>query len=47
VARSKALAPPADIARAILILRGHRVILDAELAGLYGPLGAKLQFEAI
>ena len=35
MARSKALAPPADITRAILILRGHRVILDAELAGLY------------
>ena len=36
MARSKALAPPADITRAILILRGHRFILDAELAGLYG-----------
>jgi hypothetical protein len=36
MARSRALAPPADITRAILDLRGHRVILDTELAGLYG-----------
>jgi predicted DNA binding protein len=42
VARSKALAPPADIARAILILRGHRIILDAELAGLYGVTTKRL-----
>lgn len=33
---AKALVPTADIARAILVLRGHRVILDAELAALYG-----------
>ncbi len=36
MARTRALAPPADITRAILMLRGHRVMLDAELAGLYG-----------
>jgi hypothetical protein len=36
VARSKALAPLEDITRSILILRGHRVILDANLAALYG-----------
>jgi hypothetical protein len=36
VARSRAPTPPADITRAILILRGHRVIFDAELAGLHG-----------
>jgi hypothetical protein len=36
VARSKALAPLEDITRSILILRGHRVILDADLAALYG-----------
>lgn len=28
--------PASDITRAILILRGHRVLLDAELAALYG-----------
>jgi hypothetical protein len=32
----KALLPVEPIARAILILRGHRVLLDAELAALYG-----------
>ncbi len=36
VARSRTLAPAADIARAILLLRAQRVILDAELATLYG-----------
>jgi ORF6N domain len=36
VARSKAPAPAGDITRSILALRGHRVILDAELAALYG-----------
>jgi hypothetical protein len=36
VARSKALAPVGDITRSILALHGHRVILDAELATLYG-----------
>jgi hypothetical protein len=34
--RSKALAPVEDITRAILVLRGHRVLLDTELAALYG-----------
>lgn len=34
--RSKALAPPADISRAMLILRGHKVLLDEGLATLYG-----------
>jgi len=28
--------PVEDISRAILVLRGHRVLLDAELATLYG-----------
>lgn len=36
MARSKTLAPPADIARAILLLRGHKVLLDEDLAALYG-----------
>ena len=40
--RSKTLAPPADIARAILLLRGQRVILDAELATLYGVTTKRL-----
>lgn len=34
--RRQALAPLEDITRAILILRGHRVLLDSELAALYG-----------
>src|SRR5437773_8108166 len=36
MARSKALAPVADITRTILVLRRQRVILDADLAKLYG-----------
>jgi len=35
-AQSTALAPPPDITRTILVLRRQRVILDAELASLYG-----------
>jgi len=31
-----------NIARAILVLRGHRVLLDAELAALYGVTTARL-----
>src|SRR5882724_6492049 len=40
--RSKALAPVEDISRAILILRGQRVILDADLAALYGVTTKRL-----
>ncbi len=38
MARQKRLAvvPVQDITRAILVLRGQRVLLDAELAALYG-----------
>jgi hypothetical protein len=36
VATSKALTPVADISRTILVLRGQRVILDSDLAALYG-----------
>ena len=36
MARSKAAVPVDGIARAILILRGHKVLLDSELAALYG-----------
>jgi ORF6N domain len=33
--RSTPLIPPENITRAILVLRGHRVLLDTELAALY------------
>jgi hypothetical protein len=36
------LAPVEDITRAILVLRGHRVILDADLAALYGVTTKRL-----
>jgi hypothetical protein len=42
VTRSKALAPVADITGSILTLRGHRIILDAELAGVYGVTTKRL-----
>jgi hypothetical protein len=42
MARPRIPAPPADIARAILVLRGQRVILDAELAALYGASTKRL-----
>jgi hypothetical protein len=42
VARSKALAPVEDITRSILILRGHRVILDADLAAIYSVTTGRL-----
>jgi hypothetical protein len=40
--RSLVVPPVQDIARTILILRGHRVILDAELAALYGVTTKRL-----
>src|SRR5271163_1545813 len=33
---------PEQITRAILVLRGHRVLLDAELAALYGVTTKRL-----
>ncbi len=37
MARSKTLAPAGDITRSIIVLRGHKVLLDDEdLAALYG-----------
>lgn len=36
MASSKALVPTPNVARAILVLRGRRVLLDTELAALYG-----------
>jgi len=42
VAKPKALAPVADITRAIFVLRGQRVILDRELAAIYGVTTGRL-----
>ena len=42
MATSKALAPVEDISRAILVLRGQRVLLDAQLAALYGVTTRRL-----
>jgi hypothetical protein len=44
VSRSRPLVPPPvqDITRAILVLRGHKVLLDAELASLYGVTTKRL-----
>jgi hypothetical protein len=39
---SKRLAPIRDITRAILVLRGHRVILDRELASIYDVTTGRL-----
>lgn len=36
MAKSKAIIPPARIERAIFMIRGQRVMLDADLAQLYG-----------
>ena len=36
MAKSKSSSPVEDITRSILILRGHRVILDRDLAAIYG-----------
>lgn len=40
--KDTALVPVEYIARSILILRSHRVLLDAELAALYGVTTARL-----
>jgi ORF6N domain len=40
--KDTALVPVGHIARSILILRGHRVLLDAHLAALYGITTARL-----
>jgi ORF6N domain len=36
MAKSKTSVPVEDITRSIVILRGHRVLLDSELARIYG-----------
>jgi len=41
-AKRSALVPVHDITRAILVLRGQRVLLDAELACLYGVTTKRL-----
>jgi hypothetical protein len=41
-AKRSAPVPVQDISRAILVLRGQRVLLDAELAGLYGVTTKRL-----
>jgi len=40
--RSLAVPPVRDIARTIMVLRGHRVLLDADLAALYGVTTKRL-----
>lgn len=40
--RSKALVPVETVTRSILVLRGHRVILDRDLAALYGVTTKRL-----
>lgn len=44
--RSKALTRAADIARAILFLRGHKALLDSDLAALYG-VDSKVLLQAV
>jgi hypothetical protein len=41
-AKRSALVPAQDITRAILVLRGQRVLLDTELASLYGVTTKRL-----
>lgn len=40
--KAESLIPDEQIERSILLLRGHRVILDADLAALYGVTTARL-----
>lgn len=42
MATRRTLVPVEHITRAILVLRGHRVLLDAELAALYGVSTGRL-----
>jgi len=42
MAKSKPCVPVEQITRTVLILRGHRVLLDADLARLYGVNTARL-----
>ncbi len=43
---AKVLVPTEEIARAILVLRGHRVLLDSDLATLYG-VASKVLLQAV
>ena len=40
--KSVALVPPGRIERSILLIRGHKVILDSDLAELYGVTTKRL-----
>jgi hypothetical protein len=40
--RDVALVPPERIERSILLIRGHKVMLDSDLAGLYGVTTKRL-----
>ena len=42
MASSKSLVTTEDITRAIIILRGHRILLDSELAKIYGTTTKRL-----
>lgn len=42
MASVRSVAHIGDVTRAILVLRGHRVLLDAELAALYGVTSKRL-----
>ena len=46
MARAQAPVPTEDITRAILVLRGQRVLLDAELSALYG-VAPKVLLQAV
>ena len=47
MAKTKAAVPAEQIANAILVVRGHRVMLDADLAGLYGVETRALVVQAL
>jgi len=40
--KDKSLIPPEGIERSILLIRGHKVMLDSDLAGLYGVTTKRL-----
>ena len=46
MAKSKVLGPIERIIHAILVLRGHRVLLDADIAALYG-VATKVLLQAV
>jgi len=44
--KAKASVPVEDITRSILVLRGHKVLLDEDLAALYG-VATKVLLQAV